>query len=70
MALKNSKTGSLPVSEIYNFMTEHFPYFKVSLKATPSMKAGGAQSQPASPVSKVKGKASGRWGGGNRAAHD
>lgn len=30
MALKNSKTGSLPVSEIYNFMTEHFPYFKVS----------------------------------------
>lgn len=35
MALKNSKTGSLPVSEIYNFMTEHFPYFKVSLKAIP-----------------------------------
>jgi hypothetical protein len=34
MALKNSKTGSLPVSEIYNFMTEHFPYFKVSLKPT------------------------------------
>lgn len=32
MALKNSKTGSLPVSEIYNFMTEHFPYFKVSLR--------------------------------------
>lgn len=32
MALKNSKTGSLPVSEIYNFMTEHFPYFKVSAK--------------------------------------
>lgn len=30
MALKNSKTGSLPVSEIYSFMTEHFPYFKVS----------------------------------------
>ncbi|XP_038669055.1 forkhead box protein N1-like [Scyliorhinus canicula] len=28
MALKNSKAGSLPVSEIYNFMTEHFPYFK------------------------------------------
>ncbi|KAL7976066.1 hypothetical protein Chor_009744, partial [Crotalus horridus] len=28
MALKNSKTGSLPVSEIYNFMTDHFPYFK------------------------------------------
>lgn len=35
MALKNSKTGSLPVSEIYNFMTEHFPYFKVSPKADP-----------------------------------
>lgn len=31
MALKNSKTGSLPVSEIYSFMKEHFPYFKVSL---------------------------------------
>ncbi|XP_075052914.1 forkhead box protein N1 [Mixophyes fleayi] len=30
MALKNSKTGSLPVSEIYNFMTEHFPYFKTA----------------------------------------
>lgn len=29
MALKNSKTGSLPVSEIYTFMKEHFPYFKV-----------------------------------------
>lgn len=29
MALKSSKTGSLPVSEIYSFMTEHFPYFKV-----------------------------------------
>ncbi|NXD94253.1 FOXN4 protein, partial [Chaetorhynchus papuensis] len=28
MALKNSKTGSLPVSEIYSFMKEHFPYFK------------------------------------------
>ncbi|XP_049432487.1 forkhead box protein N1 [Epinephelus fuscoguttatus] len=28
LALKNSKTGSLPVSEIYSFMTEHFPYFK------------------------------------------
>lgn len=34
MALKNSKTGSLPVSEIYNFMTEHFPYFKVSPRST------------------------------------
>lgn len=30
MALKNSKSGSLPVSEIYSFMKEHFPYFKVS----------------------------------------
>ncbi|XP_078102410.1 forkhead box protein N1 isoform X1 [Sander vitreus] len=28
LALKNSNTGSLPVSEIYSFMTEHFPYFK------------------------------------------
>lgn len=27
MALKNSETGALPVSEIYNFMTENFPYF-------------------------------------------
>ena len=36
MALKNSKTGSLPVSEIYNFMTEHFPYFKVSPNSTPT----------------------------------
>lgn len=35
MALKNSKTGSLPVSEIYNFMTEHFPYFKVSPRFLP-----------------------------------
>ncbi|XP_049783207.1 forkhead box protein P2-like [Schistocerca cancellata] len=30
MALKNSRTGSLPVSEIYNFMCEHFPYFKTA----------------------------------------
>uniref|UniRef100_A0A3P9MNH8 Forkhead box N1 n=1 Tax=Oryzias latipes TaxID=8090 RepID=A0A3P9MNH8_ORYLA len=30
MALKTSKTGSLPVSEIYSFMTEHFPYFKTA----------------------------------------
>uniref|UniRef100_A0A8C5H2K1 Fork-head domain-containing protein n=1 Tax=Gouania willdenowi TaxID=441366 RepID=A0A8C5H2K1_GOUWI len=30
LALKNSKTGSLPVSEIYSFMTEHFPYFKTA----------------------------------------
>ncbi|PNI64838.1 FOXN4 isoform 5, partial [Pan troglodytes] len=27
---KNSKTGSLPVSEIYSFMKEHFPYFKTA----------------------------------------
>ncbi|XP_054649750.1 forkhead box protein N1 isoform X2 [Dunckerocampus dactyliophorus] len=30
MALKNSKTGSLPVSQIYSFMTENFPYFKTA----------------------------------------
>ncbi|XP_063399633.1 forkhead box protein I1c-like [Mytilus trossulus] len=30
MALKNSKNGSLPVSEIYNFMITHFPYFKTA----------------------------------------
>jgi hypothetical protein len=30
MALKNSPSGSLPVSEIYNFMCEHFPYFKTA----------------------------------------
>ncbi|XP_054852844.1 forkhead box protein N4 [Eublepharis macularius] len=30
MALKNSKTGRLPVSEIYTFMKEHFPYFKTA----------------------------------------
>lgn len=30
MALKNSKHGSLPVAEIYNFMTRHFPYFKTA----------------------------------------
>ncbi|XP_029427464.1 forkhead box protein N4 [Rhinatrema bivittatum] len=30
MALKNSKNGSLPVSEIYSFMKEHFPYFKTA----------------------------------------
>ncbi|XP_065816296.1 forkhead box protein N1 isoform X2 [Labrus bergylta] len=30
MSLRNSKTGSLPVSEIYSFMTEHFPYFKTA----------------------------------------
>lgn len=30
MALKNSRSGSLPVSEIYNFMCNHFPYFKTA----------------------------------------
>ncbi|KAL1502864.1 hypothetical protein ABEB36_007942 [Hypothenemus hampei] len=30
MALKNSRTGSLPVSEIYGFMCKHFPYFKTA----------------------------------------
>lgn len=30
MALKNSKNGSLPVAEIYNFMVRHFPYFKTA----------------------------------------
>ncbi|KAG1650993.1 Forkhead box protein N4 [Nymphon striatum] len=30
MALKNSRSGCLPVSEIYDFMTEHFPYFKTA----------------------------------------
>uniref|UniRef100_T1JJB6 Fork-head domain-containing protein n=1 Tax=Strigamia maritima TaxID=126957 RepID=T1JJB6_STRMM len=30
MALKNSKAGCLPVSEIYSFMTENFPYFKTA----------------------------------------
>ncbi|XP_017465145.1 PREDICTED: uncharacterized protein LOC108358370 isoform X1 [Rhagoletis zephyria] len=30
MALKNSRSGSLPVSEIYSFMCEHFPYFQTA----------------------------------------
>ncbi|XP_065212659.1 uncharacterized protein LOC135840191 [Planococcus citri] len=30
MALKNSKHGCLPVAEIYNFMCNHFPYFKTA----------------------------------------
>lgn len=30
MALKNSRAGSLPVSEIYSFMCEHFPYFRTA----------------------------------------
>ncbi|TNN29114.1 Forkhead box protein N1 [Liparis tanakae] len=29
LALRNSAAGRLPVSEIYGFMTQHFPYFKV-----------------------------------------
>ncbi|XP_056298048.1 forkhead box protein N1 [Pseudoliparis swirei] len=28
LALRNSAAGLLPVSEIYGFMTQHFPYFK------------------------------------------
>lgn len=46
MALKNSKTGSLPVSEIYNFMTEHFPYFKVSPKSTAPHQPQASQASP------------------------
>ncbi|XP_054274067.1 uncharacterized protein LOC128993949 [Macrosteles quadrilineatus] len=30
MALKNSQSGCLPVSEIYSFMCHHFPYFKTA----------------------------------------
>ncbi|XP_019908662.2 forkhead box protein N4 isoform X3 [Esox lucius] len=30
MALKNSRSGSLPVSDIYGFMKDHFPYFKTA----------------------------------------
>merc|ERR1719282_2239218 len=30
LALKNSATGSMSVSEIYKFMCEHFPYFKTA----------------------------------------
>ncbi|KAF2364455.1 Fork head domain [Trinorchestia longiramus] len=30
LALKNSTTGSLPVSEIYSFMCEYFPYFRTA----------------------------------------
>lgn len=30
LALKNSTTGSMSVSEIYKFMCEHFPYFKTA----------------------------------------
>ncbi|XP_032787534.2 forkhead box protein Q1 [Daphnia magna] len=30
LALKNSRTGCLPVSEIYRFMCEHFPYFRTA----------------------------------------
>ncbi|XP_034663533.1 uncharacterized protein LOC117898322 isoform X2 [Drosophila subobscura] len=28
LALKNSRAGSLPVSEIYSFLCQHFPYFE------------------------------------------
>ncbi|CAL4241166.1 unnamed protein product, partial [Meganyctiphanes norvegica] len=30
LALKNSTTGSLTVSEIYSFICEHFPYFRIA----------------------------------------
>ena len=30
MSLRASKTGCLPVSDIYNFMMENFPYFKTA----------------------------------------
>ncbi len=30
MALRNSLTGQLPVSEIYKFLLDHFPYFKTA----------------------------------------
>jgi len=30
MALKNSDSGTLPVSEIYKFMMGKFPYFKTA----------------------------------------
>lgn len=30
LALKNSQTGSMSVSEIYKFMCDHFPYFKTA----------------------------------------
>ncbi|XP_041365084.1 forkhead box protein N4-like isoform X2 [Gigantopelta aegis] len=30
LALKNSESGNLPVSEIYSFMIENFPYFKTA----------------------------------------
>jgi hypothetical protein len=30
LALKNSRMGSMSVSEIYKFMCEHFPYFKTA----------------------------------------
>ena len=30
MSLRKSKTGALPVSDIYSFMMENFPYFKTA----------------------------------------
>lgn len=30
LSLKNSRRGSLPVAEIYNFMMQNFPYFKTA----------------------------------------
>lgn len=46
MALKNSKTGSLPVSEIYSFMKEHFPYFKVRRRSWGKGRARAALTSP------------------------
>lgn len=43
MALKNSKNGSLPVAEIYNFMTRHFPYFKTAPDGWKVCRWGGAR---------------------------
>lgn len=54
MALKNSKTGSLPVSEIYGFMKEHFPYFKVR-------KAEHNGVQESSPSAEAQRPTVGRW---------
>lgn len=48
MALKSSKTGSLPVSEIYSFMKEHFPYFKV--RALTGVGCGGHTASPWLPL--------------------
>lgn len=49
MALKNSKTGSLPVSEIYGFMKEHFPYFKVRKAEPNGVQESGPSAAPPQP---------------------